>query len=111
MERLEFELPDEREITPEGQQLLLEVRVTKRGIWQINLDDPDPWPSDPHADRVDGAEKLDLFTGEVFDKKTGKPIYKLSKKDMKFIFRKIMDSKEDSIKEKILEQKDKITYL
>jgi hypothetical protein len=112
MNYFEFELPDEREITPDGQQLLLEVTVRKRGIWRIHPNDPDiVFPSDPHADRIDAPEKLDLYTGEVFDKNTKKHLYKLTRKDMRFIYNKIMNSKEELIKDKLLARKSEITYL
>ncbi|WP_052600277.1 hypothetical protein [Aureispira sp. CCB-QB1] len=109
---LNFTLPDFDEITEDGLQLLLEKTVKHKGIWRIHKSDLDDiFPSDPHADRQDEPEKLDLYTGDVYDKKTKNYKYKLPKKAMRFIYKKIMYCKEDAIKDKLLENEDSITYL
>ena len=87
---MEFELPDFSEITVDGQRMLLEKQVKHNGIWRIHKSDPDNiFPSDPHGDRVDGAEKLDLYNGNVYNKTTKQQIYTLPKKAMKYIYNQI----------------------
>ena len=104
-------LPLEEHILPNGQQRLLEKQVKHRGIWSIHLSDADPWPSDPHGDRVDAKEKLNLLTGEVYDPTNRKHIYSLSKKSMNYIYRQIMLHEYKPVIEKLQFQADKITYL
>ncbi len=109
---LEFQLPDFAEITQDGQQILLEKVVKHNGIWKINKYDPDTiFPSDPHADRVDAPEKLDLYTGAVYSKINKGHLYTLPKKAMKLIYNKIMACKEDEIKNKLIANASMITYL
>lgn len=109
---IEFELPDFAEITPEGFRMLLEKTVKHNGIWRIHKNDPDDiFPSDPHADRQDELEKLDLFNGKVYNKITKEHIYTLPKKAMKYIYQEIMNCKEDLIKDKLKNNKAAITYL
>lgn len=107
----EFELPDFGEITTDGRRMLLEKQVKCNGIWKIHKNDPDIYfPSDPHADRADEPEKLNLYTGEVYSKSTKNYLYTLPKKAMKYIYNEIMNSKEEDIKKKIIQNKDLITY-
>ena len=109
---IEFELPSLSEITPDGQRLLLEKTIKHNGIWRIHKSDPDHnFPSDPHADRQDAPEKLDLYNGNVYDKTTKSFLYKLPNKAMKYIYNQIMDCKEDIIKNKLTSNKNSITYL
>ncbi len=109
---IEFELPDFSEITATGQRMLLEKTVKHNGIWRIHKNDADDiFPSDPHADRQDAPEKLNLYNGHVFDKSTKKHIYTLPDKAMKFIYNQIMNCKEDLIKNKLIANRALITYL
>jgi hypothetical protein len=108
----DLELPDFSEITPDGQRLLLEWEVKHNGIWRIHKSDPDDvFPSDPHGDRVDGPEKLDLYTGRVYDVNSRKEIYIMPKKAMKYIYNQIIACKEKEIKDKLISKADQITYL
>jgi len=78
---IEFELPDFSEITENGQRMLLEKTVKHNGIWRIYKNAPDDiFPSDPHADRQDAPEKLNLYNGKVYDKSTKEFKYTLPKK-------------------------------
>ncbi|MBK9018312.1 MAG: hypothetical protein IPM82_32060 [Saprospiraceae bacterium] len=98
----EFQIPDFDEITEDGRQLLLEKIVKHNGVWKINKYDADDiFPSDPHADRVDKPEKLDLYTGKVYSKINKQHLYTLPPKAMKFIYKQIMMCKEDEIKNKL----------
>jgi len=109
---IEFELPDFDEITPDGLRMLLEKTVKHNGIWRIHKNDPDDiFPSDPHADRQDEPEKLNLFNGYVYHKKTKEHLYTLPKKAMKFIYQEIMNCKEALIKDKLTANHKMITYL
>ncbi|MCB0397288.1 MAG: hypothetical protein KDD36_11570 [Flavobacteriales bacterium] len=109
---LKFQLPDFAEITQDGQQMLLERIVKHNGIWKINKYDSDTvFPSDPHADRVDAPEKLNLYTGDVYSKINKQHLYTLPKKAMKFIYNEIMACKEEEIKNKLIDNAAMITYL
>lgn len=109
---IEFELPDFAEITPDGKRLLLEKTIRHKGVWRIHKSDSDDiFPSDPHADRQDKPEKLDLYTGNVYSKSTKKFIYQLPAKAMKYIYNQIMNCNEDTIKQKLITKKDSISYL
>jgi len=109
---IQFELPDFSEITENGQRMLLEKTVKHKGIWRIHKNDPDDvFPSDPHADRIDAPEKLDLYNGKVYDKTTKEYLYTLPKKAMKYIYNQIMSCKEDMIKNKLISNSTLITYL
>ncbi len=95
-----------------GLQNLYEQTVNHQGRWRIHKNDPDDiFPSDPHADRVDEAEKLDLYTGEVYNSKTKLYEYTLSKKTMIFIYNKIMNKGEGTIILKLTANAAQIMYL
>lgn len=83
-----------------------------KGKWRVHNNDADPWPSDPHADRVDNRiEKLNLFNGEVLSKVTRQRLYNLTKKDMKFIYGQIMKGNLEGVKNKMKEKIEFIEYL
>jgi len=49
--------------------LLKEILIKFQGeVWEIHLNDKDPFPSNPHAHNVDRGWKLNLSNGEIFDK-------------------------------------------
>jgi|WetSurMetagenome_2_1015567.scaffolds.fasta_scaffold21540_5 hypothetical protein len=91
---------------------LNEQTVSHQGKWRIHKNDPDNiFPSDPHADRVDESdEKLNLYTGEVYNSKK-QYLYTLSKKSIQYIYHKIIKNGENTIINKLNENKSKITYL
>jgi hypothetical protein len=102
---LEINLPADEEITTSGQRLFLEKTVRHQGVWRVHKSDPDKvFPSDFHADRVDGAEKLDLYTGQVYSKSNKQLLYSLSKASMRFIFKELMGSKELEIQTKLADE-------
>ncbi len=44
-----------------------EVTVKKNGhIWRIHKNDPDPFPSKPHAINIENGHKMDLSTGDLY---------------------------------------------
>jgi cysteinyl-tRNA synthetase len=107
----EFEIPDFREITENGDRLLIEVTVKSNGVWVIHKSDPDTnFPSDFHADRRDAAEKLDLYTGNVFDRTNRQMIRKFPRKAMLLVFRRLLASKEPEIQSK-LAQRERFCFL
>jgi hypothetical protein len=56
-------------IPPGAPQKLEEKWVRHHGqLWQINRNDADPWPSNPHAHNLESGYKLDLSTGKLFFK-------------------------------------------
>lgn len=63
-------------------QLLTEARVPVSGkIWEFHKTDCDPWPSTPHGHF--GKEKLDPFTGKIYDIITKQHVANLSKSRLK----------------------------
>ena len=53
---------------PSGcRRLLNEVTIKKDGkIWRIHKNDPDPFPSKPHAHNVESGLKMDLSNGDLY---------------------------------------------
>jgi hypothetical protein len=92
---------------------LVEQTVNHQGRWRIHKNDPDDrFPSDPHADRIDEpSEKLNLYTGDVFDRSTKKCLYTLSNRSMVFIYNKILKKGEENIIAKLNANKQLFTYL
>lgn len=61
---------DESVIPETVPRLLTEVTIKNRGeIWRIHKNDPDPFPSNPHAENYASGLKLDLSTGMLFRKR------------------------------------------
>jgi hypothetical protein len=58
----------QRSIIPSSApQRLEEQRVRHHGqVWQINLNDADPFPSNPHAHNLESGYAMDLSTGRLF---------------------------------------------
>ncbi|HEY0977127.1 MAG TPA: hypothetical protein VGE21_06615 [Flavobacteriales bacterium] len=109
---LEFQIPDFSEIEGGGKRLITEKTVRHNGIWRIHKSDPDNiFPSDPHADRVDEPEKLDLYTGAVYSSSTGQYLRTMPKKAMRLIYSELMRCKEVAITDKLKENRGAITYL
>jgi hypothetical protein len=65
------EVTFEHSILPPGvPRKLVEQRVRHRGeVWQINQNDADPFPSNPHGHNLESGHKLDLSTGELYSKR------------------------------------------
>ena len=80
------EIEFEESPIPDGTLRRLDEVIIKRDgcVWQIHKNDPDPFPSNPHAHNVESGLKLDLSSGRLYfgSKDTGK---KVSKKDLEFI--------------------------
>ena len=47
------------------------------GIWRVHRNDPDPWPSSPHAHEYSRNQKLDLGTGCIYQVNGRKLVKKL----------------------------------
>ena len=86
-EIVEVFVPDFRELLDDGRRVAIAVTVKHNGKWRFHRSDPDTiFPSDFHADRQDGAEKLDMYTGEVWCAKTNQRLYRMPDKAMRYIF-------------------------
>ncbi len=81
-----------------------------QGKWRIHQNDADPFPSDFHAHRLDKAETLDLYTGDVFDPRTRQQTRTMKEKDMRFVFEDLQRSKNKFVNQKV-QAKDKFVYL
>jgi hypothetical protein len=51
--------------------------------WQFHKSDPDKWPSVPHGHNYQENQKINVYTGEVFQPKTKKYLGKLKNKFLK----------------------------
>ena len=60
--------------------------------WNFHKNDADPNPSTPHGHS--GRNKLNPYTGEVFDASTGKIVYNLRKKALIKILKALIANKE-----------------
>ena len=58
----------EESVIPQGTpRLLTEITVRSKGeVWRIHKNDPDPFPSNPHAENYDAGLKLDLSNGRLY---------------------------------------------
>lgn len=72
---------DEIEQIAGAHRFLIEktVKVDNRK-WRFHKNDPDDWPSTVHGHDYACGEKLDAFTGEIFDVVTRNKVGKLKKK-------------------------------
>ena len=62
---------------------LHEVKMYGR-TWRFNLNDNDPFPSKPHGHDYENGDKLNVFTGEIYNKNKQR-IGKLSIKQLKHL--------------------------
>jgi len=63
-------------------ELIIEVTIKGNGIWRLNKTDADNWPSNLHGHNLEKKQKIDFYTGEIFDINTKKLISKLRKKQL-----------------------------
>ena len=54
----------------------------KRMYWEFHKTDADYRPSVPHGHSLDGKYKLELWTGDVYDCRTGKLVMHAKEKEM-----------------------------
>lgn len=66
-------------VTPNRIRAEQRVKVNNR-IWTIHAHDDDPFPSSPHAHNYEAGLKLDLRSGDVYER--AKRVSRLSKKEM-----------------------------
>ncbi|MBI2137464.1 hypothetical protein HYU12_03015 [Candidatus Woesearchaeota archaeon] len=50
--------------------------------WEIHKNDPDPIPSKPHLHNLETGEKLNPFTGEIYNPKIKKMTGTMKEKDL-----------------------------
>jgi len=98
MKYFDIELPGAEEIMEDGTKQLLEVTLKHRGIWRVHLDDKDQYnPSDFHGHNIDTGEKLDFYTGIIYDNKGKNQKRKLSRKDMLYFKKEIEKTTYDDL--------------
>ena len=109
---MEIEIPPEEDINEDGTLLFKEYTVSCNGKWRVHMNDADDWPSNFHAHNVgDGNEKLDLYTGEVYDVKTKDVVRHLKKKVMRYIFHCFENCGNPAIEAKCAQHRDRFGYL
>lgn len=95
-------LPAANEVLPDGRLMLLEVTVKQRGNWRVHANDPDDlFPSDFHAHNLEDGTRLNLYTGDIFDKAGRAVVGRMRDRDILFFVRKLMMSKNVNIVEKM----------
>lgn len=102
-ETIEVELPPEKEVLPNGKHMMLEETLKHRGKWRLHANDPDDiFPSDLHAHNMDGnGERLDLYTGRIYDREGRSVIGSMKEKDMLYFVRWLRKNKNPSIQTKL----------
>jgi len=55
--------------------------------WIMSRDDLDHWPSMPHFHSVEKDEKMNVYTGDIYDIKTKNYLRSVGKKDMKTLWK------------------------
>jgi hypothetical protein len=107
----EIELPDYAGLTEDGRRTLSSGTARRNGVWRVRKDASDSlFPSDFCAERVDAPEKLDLYTGEVYSAINGSHLRAEPKKAMRFLYRRLQNSKEARI-QACLRDVERFTYL
>jgi len=78
-------IPEENDINEDGTIQIREHRIKTHGrIWKFNLNDEDTFPSQPHGHDYGNGDKLNVFTGEIYNKNRDL-IDKLKGKQLKFL--------------------------
>ena len=109
---LEIDVPSESELDEDGSLFLREYTVTYSGKWRVHMNDADKWPSDFHAHNVDDCrEKLDLYTGIVFNVLTKYESRRLTKKQMRFIYETLRTSGNEKIQHKCTADSKRFKFL
>lgn len=87
------------------------VTIKHHGKWRVHQNDADTiFPSDFHAHRIDKPnEKLDLYTGDVYNTHTNQHSYTLTKKQMNVIYDQLSNRDKPFLNEH-LDQVNKFTY-
>lgn len=65
-----------------GRNLLAPRTKVKKLYWEFHKGDADYRPSVPHGHSLDGKYKLELWSGEIYDCRTGKKVMQAKEKDM-----------------------------
>jgi hypothetical protein len=106
-------VPPDDDIQEDGTAILKEYTVRHQGIWRVHQQDADDkWPSDFHAHNLDdGREKLDIYTGEVYDIVSREKKYQLKGKAMRYIYAELRDCGNDAIAKKCTNDPDTFPYL
>lgn len=111
-EYLEIILPAEQEIQDDGTWVIPEHTLRHQGRWRVHQKDDDDWPSNFHAHNVeDPREKLDLYTGIIYNTSTKEPIRKLSEKSMRFMYNELAHCKNEQLAAKCTGDKKTFQYL
>ncbi|MFH1431278.1 MAG: hypothetical protein ABIG37_02310 [Nanoarchaeota archaeon] len=91
-EEISFFIPeDDNDLTIDGKIYIKLYDVKMKGEkWRFNKNDKDTFPSKPHGHNLETGEKINIWTGEIWDKnKTLKR--KFSDKKVLFIQSKLRD--------------------
>lgn len=81
-------------------------------VWRFHKTDADVhFPSDFHVHNIENGERLDMFTGYVYDPRTRQPIGVLPRKDMRAIYAKLKSSKDIAISAKCDDNPARFSYL
>jgi len=107
-------IPEEVAIQEDGTVLYTErTSHTAGGHWRVHKSDADDvWPSDFHAHNLeDPREKMDMYTGDVYNSTTKKYLFTLKAKTMRYIYADMKASKDAEIRNKCNGDNEKFSYL
>ncbi|MDO8517580.1 MAG: hypothetical protein Q7S33_05645 [Nanoarchaeota archaeon] len=90
-EEISFFMPERDEDIFEDGSIHIELHDVKisGARWRFHKNDKDPFPSKPHGHNIETGDKVNIWTGEVYDKNKTLT-YKLSEKHILFIQSKLM---------------------
>lgn len=83
---------DDDDIEENGLLRLREWTVHCKGNWRVHKSDVDNWPSNLHAHSLEVAEKMDLYTGEIYDVKSHELVRKLRPKELRNVHSQLRDA-------------------
>jgi hypothetical protein len=75
----------------DGKIRLKEVFIKAGDVWEFHKYDKDPFPSSPHGHCAEKSQKLDIYTGIIYDINTRNPIRKVSQKKLLEIKQRLME--------------------
>jgi len=91
---LEFFIPDKDEDFFEDGKIYIKLYDVKMNgsRWRFHKNDKDPFPSIPHGHNLETGDKMDIWTGKIYNKNNNLTS-KISNKKMLFVQAKLRGAK------------------
>ncbi len=92
-EEIEFFIPEKDEnISEDGKIYIKLYDIKMNGArWRFYKNDKDPRPSNPHGHNLETGDKMDIWTGKVYDKNNNL-IDEISSKKLLFVQSKLREA-------------------